>query len=209
MMRAMILRRGGDLAIGEVERPRPGPMQVLARVRACGICGSDLHFAKYADELAGGENKLPIGAAIDLDKGVVMGHEFVAEVVEAGAGGEAFAPGTRVTSVPVLPDPSAASGVQPIGYSTAIPGAYGEYILMSVPLLLRVPDSVSDTIAATTEPCAVGLHAVRAAKLQGGERALVMGAGPIGLMTLLWLKREGVAHVTVSDFAAPRRSRSP
>jgi threonine dehydrogenase-like Zn-dependent dehydrogenase len=76
---------------------------------------------------------------------------------------------------------------------------------MSAPLLLRVPDGVPDRVAATTEPCAVGLHAVREARIQPAERALVMGAGPIGLMTLLWLKQHGVRTVAVSEYAAPRR----
>ena len=205
-MRAMMFR-GGDLSVEEVERPTPGPMQVLARVRACGICGSDLHFARYADDmLAVSRGSDPAGwSAMDLDRGVVMGHEFVAEVVEAGPGAEAWTPGTRVTSVPVLPDATSPRGVQSIGYSSTYPGAYGEYVLMGAPLLLRVPDNVPDRVAATTEPCAVGLHAVREARMQPGERALVMGAGPIGLMTLLWLKEHGVAHVAVSEFAAPRR----
>jgi threonine dehydrogenase-like Zn-dependent dehydrogenase len=95
--------------------------------------------------------------------------------------------------------------MQSIGYSSNFPGAYGQYIIMSAPLLIRVPDNVPDRVAATNEPCAVGLHAVREARMQPEEHAVVMGAGPIGLMTLLWLKREGVKHVTVSEMAAPRR----
>jgi len=205
-MRAMVLH-GKDLRVEEIERPVPGPEQVLARVRACGICGSDLHFARYAGEMiaasaAGGSAGF---SAVDLDTGVVMGHEFVAEVVEAGPGVEPRTVGMRVVSMPVLPNQGSPRGNATIGYSTRYPGAYGEYVLMSAPILLPVPDGVSDTAAATTEPCAVGLHAVREAKMQPSERALIMGAGPIGLMTLLWLKREGVQHITVSDFAAPRR----
>jgi 2-desacetyl-2-hydroxyethyl bacteriochlorophyllide A dehydrogenase len=207
MMRAMVLR-GTELVVDEMERPAPGPMQVLARVRACGICGSDLHFARYAEEMINASRASdPAGwSAVDLTRGVVMGHEFVAEVVEAGAGAEAWAPGTRVTSVPVLPDPSAPRGIQSIGYSSTFPGAYGEYVVMAAPLLLRVPEGIPDRVAATTEPCAVGLHAVREARMQPGERALVMGAGPIGLMTLLWLKQQGIGSVTVSEYSAPRRA---
>src|SRR5438067_1486388 len=204
-MRAMVMRRSG-LAVEEVERPRPGPGQVLARVRACGVCGSDLHFARFGAELVAEARagNFALGATIDLEAGVVMGHEFMAEVVEAGPGVEGWAPGTRVTSVPALIDPSMPNGSHAIGYSH-YPGAYGEYIVMSAPLLLRVPENVPDHVAATTEPCAVGLHAVRMAKLQPGERALIIGAGPIGLMTLLWLKQAGVQQVTVSEYAAPRR----
>ncbi|MHB8576617.1 MAG: zinc-binding dehydrogenase [Dehalococcoidia bacterium] len=205
-MRAMILR-GKTLSVVDIDRPSPGPGQVLARVRACGICGSDLHFARFADQMiAGAGPRDPvIDRSADLNKGIVMGHEFMAEVVEAGAGAEQWAPGARVTSVPVLIDPSGPNGRQSIGYSATNPGAYGEYVLMSASLLLRVPDSVPDKVAATTEPCAVGLHAVREAHLQPGDRALVIGAGPIGMMTLLWLKKEGVKQVIVSEYAAPRR----
>jgi threonine dehydrogenase-like Zn-dependent dehydrogenase len=134
-----------------------------------------------------------------------MGHEFVAEVVEAGPGAESWTPGTRVTSMPVLINPESPTGFASIGYNPDFPGAYGEYVLMSGPLLLRVPDGLPNDVAATTEPCAVGLHAVRQAKLQPTEHVLVMGAGPIGLMTVLWLKHDGAKHVTVSDFAPTRR----
>lgn len=205
-MRAMVLRNS-ELAVEEIDRPAPGPNQVLARVRACGICGSDLHFARYAEELIQASRAYDPGgwSGIDLAQGVVMGHEFVAEVAEAGPGAEDWSPGTRVLSIPLVAGTDAPRGFDSIGYSSRYPGAYGEYVIMSAPLLLRVPDQVSDAAAATVEPGAVGLHAVRQARMQPSEHALVMGAGPIGMMTLLWLKQEGVQHVTVSEPAAPRR----
>lgn len=206
-MRAMVLR-GKTLAVEEVEVPKPGPNQVLAKVLACGICGSDLHAAKYMEDMIAASR---LSGAVAWDSraenaGMVMGHEFVAEVVEAGTGAENWAAGTRVTSVPVLLDPSSSTGFASIGYSTVFPGAYGQYVLMSASMLLKVPDGLADTTAATTEPCAVGLHAVRQAEIQSGEAPIVMGAGPIGLMTLIWLKQEGVSHVTVSDYAPARRA---
>jgi threonine dehydrogenase-like Zn-dependent dehydrogenase len=205
-MRAMVLR-GKSLAIESLEVPEPGPGQVLARVLACGICGSDLHAAKYLDDMIAAARRsgsTQWDAAVET-AGIVMGHEFVAEVVRPGPGAEAWQPGTRVTSIPVIVDPTAPNGIAAIGYSAKYPGAYGEYVLMSAPLLLPVPQGLPDEVAATTEPCAVGLHAVREARMQPGEPALVMGAGPIGLMTLLWLKHEGVARVAVSELSPERR----
>jgi threonine dehydrogenase-like Zn-dependent dehydrogenase len=206
-MKAMVLR-GKELLVEEIDMPKPGPGQVLAKVLACGICGSDLHAAKYMDEMIAASRQSGRTAwdTLDQSQGIVMGHEFVAEVVEAGAGAESFTAGTRVTGVPVLIAPESPNGFLSIGYSPETPGAYGEYVVMSAPMLLRVPPGLANRVAATTEPCAVGLHAVREAKVQPNEHVVVMGAGPIGRMTLLWLKREGVRHVTVSDFAAPRRA---
>jgi threonine dehydrogenase-like Zn-dependent dehydrogenase len=205
-MRAMVLRNK-QLTVEEVPAPAPGPGQVLAKVRACGICGSDLHAARYLDDMIQTAQSQRRGAwyGRDLDAGMVMGHEFVAEVVEAGQGAEDWTPGTRVTSMPVLIAPESATGFLSIGYATEVPGAYGDLVVLSAPLLLKVPDGVSDTVAATTEPCAVGLHAVRESKIKPTETALVMGAGPIGLMTLIWLKKQGVAYAAVSDPAPERR----
>jgi len=206
-MRAMVLR-GKELAVEDVPVPKPGPGQVLVRVRACGICGSDLHAARYLDSMIAAAQQQKRGAwyGRDIAAGIVMGHEFAGEVVEAGPGAEAWTPGTRVTSMPVLIAPESATGFLSVGYATEVPGAYGEYILLSAPLLLRVPDHVSDDVAATTEPCAVGLHAVRESRITPAETALVMGAGPIGLMTLTWLRQQGVAYVAVSDPAPERRA---
>jgi threonine dehydrogenase-like Zn-dependent dehydrogenase len=205
-MRAMVLRNK-KLTVEDVPKPKPGPGQVLARVRACGICGSDLHAARFLDDMLATAATSRRGAwyGRDLDAGMVMGHEFVCEIVEAGEGVSGWEPGTRVTSMPIMIAPSSATGFLSVGYATEIPGAYSEHVLLSAPFLLRVPDNVSDEIAATTEPCAVGLHAVREAHMKQGETALVMGAGPIGLMTLLWLKKEGAAYIAVSDPAPARR----
>lgn len=204
-MKAMVLR-DRQLAVEEVERPTAGPGEVLARVLACGICGSDLHAAKYMDEMMANAQRSGRNAFEDFDgNGIVMGHEFVAEVVESGPGAESWSAGTRVTSIPVLVAPQSPNGMLAIGYAAETPGAYGEFVRMSAPLLLKVPDNLSDEVAATTEPCAVGLHAVRQGRVSPNEHVVIMGAGPIGLMTLIWLKHDGVEHVTVSDFAPARR----
>lgn len=206
-MRAMLLK-DRKLSIEEIPAPRPGPGEVLVRVRACGICGSDLHAARFMDDMvsAARSSRRRTWYGNDIDAGIVMGHEFAAEIIEAGEGVDGWAPGTRVTSMPVLLAPGTPAGTRSIGYATEVPGAYAEQIVLSAPLLLRVPDHVSDAVAATTEPCAVGLHAVRESRIQPAESALVMGAGPIGLMTLIWLKKTGVHYVAVSDPAPERRA---
>ncbi len=206
-MRAMVLRNK-QLTIEDVAAPKPGPGQVLAKVLACGICGSDLHAARFMDEMieTAKNSRRNAWYGRDISTGIVMGHEFVAEIVEAGPGVEEWLPGTRVTSMPVLLSKESPSGYLSIGYSPETPGAYSEYIVMAAPLLLKVADHVSDTMAATTEPCAVGLHAVREAALKPTDNVLVMGAGPIGLMTLLWLKKEGARYVAVSDYSPERRA---
>ncbi len=202
-MRAMVLR-GKTLSVEEVPVPVPGPGQVLAKVRACGICGSDLHYARFAEDLqAASRAERGVLSGASVAEGVIMGHEFVAEVVEAGQGVEGWKPGDRVTSVPTLVAAGGA-GAHSIGYSSQYPGAYGEYVLMSGALLLPVPDALPDRVAALTEPCGVALHAAREARMQAGERALVMGAGPIGLLTALWLKHDGV-EVAISDPSEARR----
>src|SRR5271156_3768918 len=105
-MRAAVLREGRMVCRDDLPDPVPGPGQVLVGVRACGICGSDLHFAKHGKdvlELGGRMRGLSLGdVAVDLSGDIFMGHEFSAEVLEAGPDTDAPAPGTIVTSIPVL-----------------------------------------------------------------------------------------------------------
>jgi 2-desacetyl-2-hydroxyethyl bacteriochlorophyllide A dehydrogenase len=205
-MRASVLRDGRMVLRDDVPEPQPGPGQVLVGVNACGICGSDLHFAKY------GQNVLEVGeqmeglslgdVKVNLSDDVFMGHEFSAEVLEAGPDTEAPAPGTVVTSIPVL---LSATGLEPIVYSNTMIGGYAERMLLSAPLLLPVPNGLDPRHAALTEPMAVGLHAVNKSAIQPGEVALVLGCGPIGIAIIAALRRRGVEHIVAADYSPKRR----
>ena len=205
-MRAAVLRDGRMVCRDDVVEPVPGPGQVLVGVRACGICGSDLHFAQHGAELLSQMARLegmPTGDnIIDLSSDVFMGHEFSAEVLEAGPDTDAPPAGTLVTSIPVL---LSATGFAPIVYSNTVLGGYAERMLLSVPLLLKIPNGLDAGHAALTEPMAVGLHAVNKSNIQRGETALVLGCGPIGIAIIAALARRGVENIVAADFSAKRR----
>ena len=204
-MRAAVLSDGRMVVRDDVCEPVPGPGQVLVGVKACGICGSDLHFATHgADMLAASADMegLP-DINIDLAGDVYMGHEFSAEVLDAGPGTDAPAAGTLVTSVPVL---ISAGGIAPIVYSNTTLGGYAEKMLLSAPLVLPVPNGLSAEHAALTEPMAVGLHAVNASRIQPGETALVVGCGPVGIAIIAALRLRGVETIVASDFSPARRA---
>jgi threonine dehydrogenase-like Zn-dependent dehydrogenase len=208
-MRAAVLRRGEMVVSDDVAEPVPETGQVLVGVRACGICGSDLHFARHgprAVELGRQVEGLPdIGAPeVDLDRDVLMGHEFAAEVLDAGPGTETFPSGTLVTSIPVLVQPAA---IRPIVYSNDVVGGYAERMLLSAPLLVEVPNGLDARHAALTEPMAVGLHAVNRSQIVAGtDAALVLGAGPVGLAVIAALELRGVAPIVAADFSPARRA---
>ena len=205
-MRAAVLRDGRMVCRDDVVEPVPGPGQVLVGVRACGICGSDLHFAQHGAELLSLMTQLkgmPTGDnVVDLSSDVFMGHEFSAEVLEAGPDTDAPPAGTLVTSIPVL---LSATGFAPIVYSNTVVGGYAERMLLSVPLLLKIPNGLDAGHAALTEPMAVGLHAVNKSNIQRGETALVLGCGPIGIAIIAALARRGVENIVAADFSAKRR----
>jgi threonine dehydrogenase-like Zn-dependent dehydrogenase len=205
-MRAAVLREGRMVCRDDVPDPVPGPGQVLVGVRSCGICGSDLHFAKYgaevlslseemADSVGGGMN-------LDLSHDIFMGHEFSAEVLEAGPDTDTYPAGTLVTSIPVL---ISGQHVEPIVYSNNTLGGYAERMLLSAPLLLPIPNGLDPRHAALTEPMAVGLHAVNKSGVQPGETALVLGCGPIGIAVIVKLRARGVETIVAADFSPKRR----
>jgi threonine dehydrogenase-like Zn-dependent dehydrogenase len=142
------------------------------------------------------------GQQIDLSGDVFMGHEFSAEVLEAGPDTDAPKPGTVVTSLPVLLSPT---GFEPIFSSNTTIGGYAERMLLSAPLLLTVPNGLDPRHAALTEPMAVGLHAVNKSAIKPGEAALVLGCGPIGLAIIAALRHQGVEHIVAADFSSKRR----
>ena len=139
-MRAAVLRNGELRVRDDVPDPEPGFGQVLVEVAACGICGSDLHFAKHGHTMLElGQQMEGVSALdappIDLAQDVFMGHEFCAEIVEHGPGTTRALPvGARVCSRPVLMRPTGPP--QTIGYSNEHPGGYGEYMRLCEELLL-------------------------------------------------------------------------
>ncbi|HEY7051081.1 MAG TPA: zinc-binding dehydrogenase [Mycobacterium sp.] len=205
-MRAAVLRDGRMVYRDDIADPVPGPGQVLVGVKACGICGSDLHFAKHSAEalsLTAELEGMPIsGHSVDLSADIFMGHEFSAEVLEAGPDAEAPPPGTLITSIPVL---LSAKGVHPIVYSNTVMGAYAERMLLSAPLLLKIPNGLDARHAALTEPMAVGLHAVNKSNIERNETALVLGCGPIGIAIIAALRNRGVETIVAADFSPKRR----
>ena len=162
-MRAAVMR-DRTLVVADVPVPQPGPGEVLVRTLACGICGSDLHALKFADQFMATAKRAGNPRVMDLSRDVIMGHEFCAEVVDHGPQTtRAFKMGTRVCSRPVLMPPT---GPQSIGYSNDNPGGYAQYMRLSEALLLEVPNGLSTDHAALTEPMAVGVHAVAKARLE-------------------------------------------
>jgi threonine dehydrogenase-like Zn-dependent dehydrogenase len=204
-MRASVLRDGRMVYRDDVPDPVPGPGQVLVAVKSCGICGSDLHFAAHGAEVLSLSNEMASGAgamSVDLSHDVFMGHEFSAEILEAGPGTDTHPAGTLVTSIPVL---LSGTDIEPIVYSNTTVGGYAERMLLSAPLLLPVPNGLDPQPASLAEPMAVGLHAVNKSAIQPGEPALVLGCGPIGIAIIAALRRRDVETIVAADFSPKRR----
>lgn len=212
-MKATVLR-GNQLIVDEIPEPRPGPGQTLVRTVACGICGSDLHFAQHAHRMVELSRASGAPSTLDLGRDVVMGHEFVAEVLEHGpggagaGGGSAPTPGSLVVAMPVVLAglPPVRENFRSVGYSNDFPGGYAEQMLLTTSLLIALPDGTPTRHAALTEPLAVGIHAVAMSGITPGEAAVVHGCGPVGLFTIAALRLAGVESIVASDFSPARRA---
>jgi threonine dehydrogenase-like Zn-dependent dehydrogenase len=195
-----------------VPDPVPGTGQILVRTLACGICGSDLHFLKFGDEMVKLGEEMGASTqinAVDLSKDLIMGHEFAAEVLEIGPDTTAsVVPGDIVVSLPVMvTDLTSMDSIQPIGaYSNTYGGGYAEMMLLASMLATKVPDGLDPRHAALTEPMAVGLHAVNKSGIKAGEAAVVLGAGPVGLAVISALRRMGAEPIVAADFSPARRA---
>ena len=206
-MRAAVMRNNQIVLRDDVPEPAPAFGQVLVQVKACGICGSDLHFVKHGTRmmnLVQDMEGLPdVGfAPPDLARDVFMGHEFAAEVLDVGPDTVGPAAGTLVTSVPLM---IVSDGVRDLSYSNVFPGGYSERMLLSAPMVLEVPNGLDARRAALTEPMAVGLHAVNRSGIEKGHGALVLGSGPIGLAVIASLGLRGVEPIIASDYSPARR----
>jgi L-iditol 2-dehydrogenase len=211
-MRALVLSEYRRLELLEMPAPEPGSGDVLVRVAACGICGSDVHGWDGST----GRRIPPI----------VMGHEAAGVVAAVGSGVKAFAPGDRVTMDSTvscgecafcrrgeinLCDHRQVLGVSCAEFRRA--GAFAEYVVAPERIVYRLPDSLSFPEAAMLEAVAVALHAVRVSQHRAGEAgrarnaaetALVIGAGMIGLLTIQAARAAGFSRVLIADIDPSR-----
>lgn len=202
-MRALVLHEFGDLRVEERQTPVPERGEVLIRVAATGICGSDIHG--YT-----GDNgrRAP---------GQIMGHESVGRIAALGrdAGGAGFEVGQPVTFNPVVVPADQAATFEGreqhcpdktvIGVAPEVPAAFADFVAVPARNVVALPPSMPIEYGALVEPLAVGLHAVRRIVSPRDSRALVVGGGPIGQSVVLALGIEGVGEVFVSEVDPARR----
>ncbi|MEV5492693.1 zinc-binding dehydrogenase [Streptomyces bobili] len=184
----------GTIDVVDTERPVPGPKDALVRVRACGICGTDVAFLHM-----GG---MPARAHLGGDMvPVPLGHEPAGEIVEVGAEVDGLKAGDRV----VVNPQDAPTGIIGCG---GVHGGMSEYLLIENAEVGRsvavFPDTVPFAVASLNEPMAVARHCVNRSGAKPGDKVVVFGAGPIGLGAAIWLKLRGVEHVVVADVIPSR-----
>src|ERR1051326_3894388 len=197
-MNALLLKEYMRLEMVDMPVPEIGPEEVLVRVRACGICGSDVHGL---DGRTG--RRIPP---------LVMGHEAAGEVVATGAAVVDLTPGDRVTFDSTvycgrcffctrgdvnLCDRREVLGVSPGPYRRH--GAFAEYVAVPRRIMYRLPDSLSYEQAALIEAVSVAVHAVNLTPIRLGDSAVVVGSGMIGLLTIQAAKLAGCSRVIAID----------
>ena len=193
-------RGEGNVALAEVPEPRPAAGQVLLAVRAAGICGTDLHI--FHDEYP-------------TQPPVVLGHELAGEVAAIGEGATRVAPGDRVTTETYFHlcgtcrfcrggQPNLCPERRSIG--SGVNGGFARYVVVPERNVHRLPDGLSFTEAALTEPLACVVHgALELPKVTAGDVAVVAGPGAIGLLTLQVARAAGAAVVVLGTSADRRR----
>jgi 2-desacetyl-2-hydroxyethyl bacteriochlorophyllide A dehydrogenase len=201
-MRAAIVDRPGEIRVGDVPDPKAGERQVVVKVGACGICGTDLHIAD--------------GHFPPTPYPIVPGHEFAGEIVELGADvPPEWKVGDRVAVDPSLycgyctPCRSGHGNLCANWNATGdtVDGAFAEYVAVPADTCHRMPDSMTWEQGAIVEPVSCAVHGVRRIGVEAGERFLVVGAGTMGLIMQQLLQRSG-AEVTVVDRNASRLPRA-
>jgi len=202
-MTAAYLHAINDLRVEQTEVPRlEDPQEVLIRIKAVGVCGSDIHFYREGR----------IGPYI-VEKPVVLGHECSGEIVEVGKAVTNVRPGDRVAieaGVPCRRCWFCKSGrynlcaTVPFMGTPPTDGAFREYVVWPSDFVFPVPNSVSFEEGAMTEPLAVGMQAAKRGKIHPSMKVAVIGAGPIGLTTLQAAAAHGATTVMVSDVSDSR-----
>ncbi|MCX6040261.1 MAG: NAD(P)-dependent alcohol dehydrogenase [Caldilinea sp.] len=202
-MEALVLEKKELLALREIELAETmGPHDVRIALRTVGICGSDVHYYTHG----------AIGQFV-VREPMVLGHEASGVVLEVGDAVHHLAVGDRVCMEPGIPDPNSKATLQgmynldPAVRFWATPPIHGVLrpsVVHPAAFTFKLPDTVSLAEGAMVEPVAVGMHAATKAKIKPGDLAVVMGAGPIGMVTALAALAGGCSRVVMTDIQQPK-----
>ncbi|WP_072804900.1 NAD(P)-dependent alcohol dehydrogenase [Rhodococcoides yunnanense] len=202
-MQVSVLTGPQEIRLDERPVPSPAPDEVLVRVSAVGVCGSDTHY--YREGRIGGHV---------VTGPLVLGHEAAGVIVAVGSAVADTRVGHRVSIEPQRPDPTSAQSragrynlcpSMEFFATPPIDGALAEYVLIQSTFAHAVPDSVSDEAAALFEPLSVGIASAQKAGIGAGSSVLIAGAGPVGLLTAQVARAFGATQVIVSDIDEARR----
>jgi L-iditol 2-dehydrogenase len=201
-MKAAVMKKPLEMTIEEVPVPELDADEVLVKVMAVGVCGSDIHYYEHGR----------IGRYV-VEKPIILGHECAGIVAGLGSGVDRFNLGDRVAIEPgvtcgrceackegrynLCPD------VQFLA-TPPVDGAFVQYIKIRQDFVFSIPDELTFEEAALNEPFSVGIHAARRAKLQPGSTVAIMGMGPVGLMAVVAAKAFGAREIIVADLETIR-----
>jgi threonine dehydrogenase-like Zn-dependent dehydrogenase len=193
-----LIAAGDGVEVGQVPDPAPGQGEVVVRVEACGICGSDVHAVEHGEVAAGR----------------ILGHEFAGQIAALGPGVTEWQPGQPVAVNPLgsCGDCLACGKGMPLlcgvvpNLGLSAPGGYAEYVAVPAAQLVALPADVPPEVGAHAEPLAVALQAVELAGAGPGEAALVYGVGTIGLNVIMALRLAGASQIVAAGRSGGRRA---
>ena len=192
-MRVLKLTDKNKLAVCDKASPKPDGENVIIKISAVGICGTDLHYWEQVSYA-----------------GTVMGHEYVGSVIDPGNRND-LQIGDRVTAIPINPCMQCSTCMsgnvhlcmqtltQSPGTSETMPGAYAEYTVSRPDMVRKIPNSVNDIEAIMIEPASVALRAIREARVTVGDKVLITGAGVIGLLAAMFARKAGATLVAMTE----------
>jgi D-xylulose reductase len=202
-MQALVLEPDRSLNLREIDPGQTlGPGDVRIRLHTVGICGSDVHYYTHGR----------IGPFV-VREPMILGHEASGTVIEVGGAVEHLREGDRVCMEPGVPDANSRAArlgmynLDPAVRFWATPPVHGVLrpeVIHPAAFTFRLPDSVSFAEGAMVEPLAVGMHAAAKARIRPGDLAVVMGAGPIGMVTALAAVAAGCSGVVITDVVQPK-----